>query len=273
MNPKISIITVNYNDKAGLQKTIKSVAEQSFKDFEFFVMDGGSTDGSKELLEENAALFTRWLSEPDRGIYHAMNKGIKMAKGEYLLFLNSGDSLYHSEVLAQVDQEITGEHGIYYGDIIYDEISKQTVRTFPDRLTFGFFYEHNLSHQASFIKRTLFDEFFYYNESFKIVSDWEFFIYAICKKDVPYQHINNILTNYDATGLSSNVDNHVMMRKEREVTLEKYFAAFKDDYIFFPELQQKRMKQFLILKQNKVAWRVLKMAMSAIQFFLPKQKG
>ncbi|MBC8985442.1 glycosyltransferase [Pedobacter sp. N36a] len=273
MNPKISIITVNYNDKAGLQKTIKSVADQSYKDFEFFVIDGDSTDGSKKLLEENVALFTHWLSEPDRGIYHAMNKGIKMATGEYLLFLNSGDSLYNADVLKTVNHEINGAHDIYYGDIIYDEISKQTVRTFPDRLTFGFFYEHNLSHQASFIRRTLFDEFFYYNESFKIVSDWEFFIYAICKKDVPYQHINSILTNYDATGLSSNVDNHVGMRKERAATLDKYFPAFKDDYILYPELQQKRTKQFLFLKQNKVAWRVLKTCMSTIQFFLPKQKG
>lgn len=271
-NYKISIITVNYNDKTGLEKTIKSVTNQSFKDFEFIVIDGDSTDGSKELLKENPTIFTAWLSEPDKGIYHAMNKGIRIASGSYLLFLNSGDYLHNDEVLEKVNQEIGGEYAIYYGDIIYDEITRQTKRTFPKRLTFGFFYEQNLSHQASFIKNDLFEQFFYYNEDYKIVSDWEFFIYTICKENVSYKHLDFVVTNYDATGISSNTNNHKMMNEEREATLEKYFPAFKADAALLPELQQKRVKQFLFIKKNRVAWRIIKTCLSIIQFFLPKQK-
>ncbi|TCC97938.1 glycosyltransferase [Pedobacter hiemivivus] len=271
-NYKISIITVNYNDKTGLEKTIKSVTNQSFKDFEFIVIDGNSTDGSKELLKENAALFTYWSGEPDKGIYHAMNKGIRIATGNYLLFLNSGDCLYNDEVLEKVNQEIDGKYAIYYGDIIYDEITRQTKRTFPEHLTFGFFYEQNLSHQASFIKKSLFEQFFYYNEDYKIVSDWEFFAYTICKENVPYKHLNFVVTNYDATGISSNTDNHKMMYKEREATLEKYFPVFIEDAPLLLELQQKKMKQFLFIKQYPIAYKVLKACINTILLFLPKFK-
>ena len=96
---KLSIITVNLNNCDGLQKTIDSVVSQTFKDFEWIVIDGGSTDGSKELIEQYADHFTYWVSEPDKGIYNAMNKGIRVAKGDYLQFLNSGDYLYDRTTL------------------------------------------------------------------------------------------------------------------------------------------------------------------------------
>ncbi len=91
---KLSIITVNLNNKDGLQKTIDSVISQTFKDFEWIVIDGGSTDGSKELIEKYSDYISYWVSEPDKGIYNAMNKGIKVAKGDYLEFLNSGDIFF-----------------------------------------------------------------------------------------------------------------------------------------------------------------------------------
>lgn len=271
-NYKISIITVNYNDKSGLKKTIDSVINQSFKDFEFIVIDGGSTDGSKELLKENSALITYWSSEPDSGIYHAMNKGVRIATGNYLLFLNSGDCLYNNDVLEKANLEIDNKYAIYYADIIYDEIVRQTKRSFPEYLTFGFFYEKNLSHQATFIQRNLFEQLFYYNEDYKIASDWELFIYAICKENVSYKHLNFVLTNYDATGISSDTNNHKLMYQEREATLKKYFPAFIRDAALLPELQQKRVKQFLFIKKHKTAWRIIKICMSIIQFFLPRQK-
>jgi glycosyltransferase involved in cell wall biosynthesis len=94
----LSIITINYNNLSGLEKTIQSVLNQTLKNFEFIIIDGGSTDGSKEYNQEKNEFIDCWVSESDNGIYHAMNKGIKMAKGEYCLFLNSGDYLVDSEV-------------------------------------------------------------------------------------------------------------------------------------------------------------------------------
>ena len=97
--PKLSIITVNLNNREGLRKTAESVVSQTYKDYEWIVIDGGSTDGSKELIEQYAEHISYWVSEPDKGIYNAMNKGIRQAHGEYFLFLNSGDSLCDDDIV------------------------------------------------------------------------------------------------------------------------------------------------------------------------------
>ena len=102
---KLSIITINFNNKDGLKRTIESVISQKFQEFEWIIIDGGSSDGSKLLIEEvarnNKKLVSYWCSEPDGGIYPAMNKGIDKAKGEYILFLNSGDTLHNKNVLQE----------------------------------------------------------------------------------------------------------------------------------------------------------------------------
>lgn len=99
---KLSIITVKLNNRDGLKRTIDSVVSQTFTDYEWIVIDGGSTDGSRELIEQYQDHFAYWCSEPDKGIYNAMNKGIAHAKGEWLQFLNSGDVLYSNNTLASV---------------------------------------------------------------------------------------------------------------------------------------------------------------------------
>jgi glycosyltransferase involved in cell wall biosynthesis len=268
MPPKISIITVNYNDKAGLERTIASVSKQTWRDFEFIIIDGDSTDGSKEVIQSSIASVTHFVSEPDSGIYEAMNKGIALAKGEYLLFLNSGDSLVEETTLLQAETYLSGSHAIYYGDVIYQEIDKQKKRVMPDELTFLFFLEHSLSHQATFIQRSLFQTVFLYNEANRIVSDWEFFIYAICKQNVLTQHIPLFIAIYDTTGISSNKDNYALMDEERRQTLVKYFPAFIEDYHSITALGSKRTKQFLFIGKHKIAWKILKGVMSLILFFI-----
>lgn len=268
MSTKISIITVNYNDKAGLEKTIASVITQTWKGFEFIIIDGDSNDGSKEVIQAHSASFTHFVSEPDSGIYHAMNKGIELAKGEYLLFLNSGDILVDEHTLQKTEKYLDGKNAIYYGDVIYQEIAKQKKRVMPDKLTFLFFLEHSLSHQATFIQRDLFKTIFLYNEAHKIVSDWEFFIYAICKENVSNQHIPLFITIYDTTGISSVKENYALMDEERKQTLTKYFPAFVDDYQSITALGSKRTKQFLLIGKHKVAWKMLKGFMSIILLFV-----
>lgn len=271
MNPILSIITINYNNLKGLKQTMDSVfTQQSREQFEYIVIDGNSTDGSSDLIQENSNKIDKWLSEPDKGIYNAMNKGIKMSKGTYLLFLNSGDCLYEKTTIQTIIKEFSEDLDIYYGDIIYDEGFKKEHRTFPDKLTFKFFYNHNISHQASFIKKDLFDSIFYYNENFKIVSDWEFFTYAICKKEASYKHLPIIVTVYEATGLSSNTDNHPAMYAEREASLNKLFPEFIADYNYLKELEFKKLQQFMHIKKHKVAYAFLKAFMKVILLFLPK---
>ena len=105
---KLSIITINFNNRNGLEKTIESVTSQTCKDFEWIIIDGGSTDGSRELVEKKQKYITYWCSEPDSGIYNAMNKGIKKAKGDYCFFLNSGDRLHDKDVMMNVLGELDG---------------------------------------------------------------------------------------------------------------------------------------------------------------------
>jgi glycosyltransferase involved in cell wall biosynthesis len=268
--PKFSIITINYNDKSGLEKTLNSVFSQTAQNFEYIVIDGNSTDGSKSLLELNASKFTYWCSEPDQGIYNAMNKGIRKASGRYLLFLNSGDWLHDSQIMSKIDELIDEKQEIYYADIRYHENGVHKTVTFPDQLPFSFFYSQNISHQASFIQKELFNKIFYYNEEFKIVSDWEFFTCAICKENVSYKHLDLVTTDYDGSGISSIPANHLIQQQERKKSLVKHFPAFTEDYQLVPELKVKKVELFFKIKSHPLAWKFLKPYLKLISLFLPK---
>ena len=130
---KLSIITINYNNFEGLNRTLKSVINQNLKNFEYIVIDGGSTDGSKELIEKYADKISYWVSEPDRGIYHAMNKGIVKASGEYLLFMNSGDLFYNNFILNEVIDDIS-KYDLIYFDILIRDGNKEYPKVSPKNL-------------------------------------------------------------------------------------------------------------------------------------------
>jgi glycosyltransferase involved in cell wall biosynthesis len=269
---KISIITINYNDKNGLEKTIESVISQSSKDFEYIIIDGNSTDGSKELIEKNNASVEYWVSEPDSGIYNAMNKGIRAAKGEYLLFLNSGDYLCDNNTIQNVVDSIDEDKDLYYGDAVFMRGGKDEVVTFPDKLSFYFFTHNSLCHQASFIKRTLFEEVFYYNENLSIISDWEFMVYCICIKNISYKHIDITVAYYDYDGISSRPNSKSIISLETEIVMNKYFSAFLSDYKYITAIKERRVKDVIYIKQFPIAWKVLKKCIKAVLLVLPKQK-
>lgn len=149
---KLSIITINYNNKSGLEQTIKSVVNQNAeKHTEYIIIDGGSNDGSLDVIDENKEHFSYWCSEKDNGIYHAMNKGVAHATGEYLLFLNSGDFL-EPEVIATVLNELTGTD-IIYGDIIFQTTNgeRQTM-VYPDTLSTEYMFFKAIGHPATFFR-------------------------------------------------------------------------------------------------------------------------
>lgn len=133
---RLSIITINYNNIVGLESTVNSVLNQTSKDFEYIVIDGNSSDGSADYLNKEEGNFSYWVSEPDTGIYNAMNKGLKRANGEYLLFLNSGDTLVHEDVLKQVIQSFNSNFDIYYGNLNFDYDGVKRLRTYPDKFEF-----------------------------------------------------------------------------------------------------------------------------------------
>jgi glycosyltransferase involved in cell wall biosynthesis len=168
---KLSIITVNLNNAKGLLKTIKSVYTQTYEEFEYILIDGGSEDGSINMIEKYTDKITYFTSESDNGIYEAMNKGVKKAKGEYCLFLNSGDWLVNDSVLEEAFCVFPDNIDIVYGNINVDGL----VKKYPGYLSFNYFLFDSLPHPASFIKKSLFNQYGGYDEGLGIVSDWKFF--------------------------------------------------------------------------------------------------
>lgn len=270
---KIGIITINYNNAEGLKKTIESVLSQDNPDFEYIVIDGNSSDGSQEILNAYKDKITYSLSEKDSGIYNAMNKGIRAAKADYLLFLNSGDTLLEKATLSKVEKIIDSDCGIYYGNQIFlsNRSNKMEEWVFPDTLTFGFFIDNSLPHQATFIKRSLFDSIGLYNENLKIASDWEFFMVAICLENVKYKHIGMVVSEYDFTGISSNPNSYDLVQSEKKRVYDKYFRLSAEDFDLMSEMKLKRVKNLLYIKKHKTAWKLLKGFSNVLLAFLPTQ--
>ena len=259
---KLSIITINYNNAEGLRKTLASVASQTFRDFEHIIVDGGSTDDSVEIIREYTSANgaqgggcqtgqksqtgrtkecpqIRWTSEKDNGIYNAMNKGIKMASGEYLLFLNSGDYLVDPDTLKNVFVEAK-DVDIIYGDRInvYEDGSQKEVNYFPDKITGSFMYQSMISHQASFIKSDLFVKYGLYREDLKYASDWEFFLKTFLLYNCTYQHIHQYVVYFDCLGISSVADNNKEMWEERKRVFDETLPAFAEDYMLMEHYQE-----------------------------------
>lgn len=212
---KLSIITVNYNDAQGLERTIKSVISQSYRDFEFIVIDGGSSDGSQDIIQKYERHIDYWVSEPDGGIYQGMNKGLRQAKGDYVNFMNSGDRFHSADVLEHIfaldtDADIiTGTHvGSPHPNVGKDGISLYTLCTGA------------VDHQASFIRRNVALRH-PYDEKYKIVSDWKFFIEALVIDNCSFFYTDTIVVDVDMTGISNtSLD---LNRREREAVLKELF--------------------------------------------------
>jgi glycosyltransferase involved in cell wall biosynthesis len=268
--PKISIITVNYNNADGLQRTMSSVAGQSLTNFEYIVIDGNSNDGSINILKDNSSLLSNWVSESDTGVYQAMNKGIKMATGDYLLFLNSGDTFRTTTTLEEVHNKMSHSLDIYYGDLMFTANNKEFLQEYPKELSFDYFLERSLPHPGSFIKKELFERIFYYTESFKIAADWEFFVCAICKEGVSYQHLELVISNFDLLGMSNEPKNKVLIEEERLIALQKHFPSVYEDALAQFEQQKK-----VTSPNTKVGKRIGMKTLKKLAKFLPlaRKKG
>jgi len=230
---KLSIITINLNNRNGLQKTINSVVAQSFRDFEWIVIDGGSTDGSRELIEQNAKRFVYWVSEPDKGIYNAMNKGMARATGDYLLFMNSGDWLCNETSLERCfAHEFNAD--VMYGDCFLHFSNHDVACRYPSPLTFEFLYNNCLSHSSSFIRREMLVEEGY-DENMRVASDYEFWL-KLVSSNGSFCHLDEFVSVYDASGISST--NHELLKVERERLLAKYIPQMvQADYARLKDMQ------------------------------------
>ena len=229
---RLSIITITYNNLVGLRKTADSVLEQTVSDFEWIIIDGASTDGTKEYLAAMAAKLQitncklQIISEPDRGIYNAMNKGIRLAQGEYIQILNAGDCLAATNVTERMLNALTEQTAkvgqpidILYGNMLkVDGKGKLIGKSGYTEYSLRQFYSSTLNHDCAYIRRALFDEYGLYDESLRIVSDWKWYLQAILGKVRPvYADID--VTIFDGGGISET--NLTLRNQERRRVLEE----------------------------------------------------
>ncbi|KQS94327.1 glycosyltransferase family 2 protein [Chryseobacterium sp. Leaf394] len=270
----LSIITINYNNQNGLAKTLHSVATQSCRDFEYIVIDGNSGDDSKKIIEHNSEIVQKWISEPDTGVYNAMNKGIKMASGDYLLFLNSGDILADNEVIAKVFPFIDNVSDIISGNLIYslNGIPK-TLFTPPESVDLTYFLHSFLPHPSSFIRRNLFETAGLYSENLKIISDWEFFLKAIVIYQAKYRHINITVSDFDNSGISSSDGNKLLMQEEKESVYNEYFPHLRNELKLLHFASSRRMLQIENIHSNHpFLWKLLKICVNFLNLFASKKE-
>ena len=249
---RYSIITINYNNREGLELTIKSVINQTSKDFEYIVIDGGSTDGSVDIIKQNADHINYWVSEKDKGVYNAMNKGIAQAKGDYLVFMNSGDCFHTPDVLSSVAD--------YQEEIICGKVLKGNS-TIPSghhkpTITLVDLMRGSLPHQAMFIKRELMQKH-PYDENYKILSDWKFCIQALVFDNCTFRNSDIIIADYDISGISTNSNG--LLAKEREIILKELFPQrIIEDYERLTPVDDELLDQSLLLTQTVSARRLVK---------------
>lgn len=198
---KTSIITINYNNRDGLEKTLRSVSVQKDRDFQYIVVDGGSTDGSLDLIKSNSDIIDKWISEKDRGIYHAMNKGVDRADGEYCLFLNSGDILHSDDTMKRAQEALDGS------DIVFGQVvnirpdGKRQLYVPSEEMTLMLIIQTGIHHAGSFIKTSLMKKF-PYDEKLKICSDRKFFVQALVIDNCSYRNLDFPVCDFELGGIS-----------------------------------------------------------------------
>ena len=215
-----SIITVSLNAENLINDTIKSVLNQTFDDYEIIVKDGLSTDNTIKNIPKDRRI--RIIEKKDTGIYQAMNQGIKEAKGEYLLFLNCGDTLFDNSVLEKVSQIIGDDRkSIFYGNFKKENIIYKS----PKKVRKILFYDSTLCHQVAFFPRYVFDKVGMYDETLKITSDSKYFLDCKIQK-IPYRHMDLIVCVYLEGGVSETEYGIELAKEEKKECVKTRFNFF-----------------------------------------------
>jgi glycosyltransferase involved in cell wall biosynthesis len=220
--PLLSVITVVFNNVEHIERTVLSVVNQTYSEIQYIVIDGVSTDGTLEILQRFNNNIDVLVSEPDKGIYDAMNKGLKIAKGEYVLFMNSGDEFYENNTVKQVF-ESTPNADIYYGEteMLDENLVNQGRRRHQTPLQLNiesFKYGMSVSHQAIFIKKIIVKS---YDQKFKLSADIDWILDAIVRAD-KIVNTQIVTTKYLMGGLSKK--KHLQSLKERYQIFKKYYG-------------------------------------------------
>lgn len=216
--PQISVITVCFNAADSIERTIDSVVNQSCHNIEYIIVDGGSSDGTQNVIKKYKDCIDFWISEPDKGIYDAMNKGIRFASGKWILFLNSGDVFYDNSVLKNVSGVLKKQNTVYYGDVILT----------PQNIRFGGKYNKwkistgNICHQSIFYPRVAFQKYMFITK-YRLYADWVLNVMFMGDDAIHFKHIPVVVALYDTNGTSSSGDDAFLYR-DRFAIVRKYLG-------------------------------------------------
>ena len=269
---KLSIITINKNNAEGLRMTMESVFAQTYRDFEYIVIDGASMDGSVDVIREYESIrhssihpFTlTWLSEPDTGIYNAMNKGLKMAHGEYSLMLNSGDYLVDEHVIERIIPELD-ETDIIQGNVVKVRDRKELVERGIGKSDISFIdvMKNHFLHQASFCRMDLFDKYGYFDESYRINGDTVFYAKCLGFGNATFKYINQNIAYFDTTGISADPDGKwKALRAEEDKRYEQMFSQRMWDMLYNDE---KKINLYNKLHAHKWSWGITMIVVRLVQ--------
>ncbi len=227
---KLTIITINFNHKDGLLRTIESIVNQTFTNYEWIVVDGGSTDGSKELIEQYQDHISWWCSELDKGVYNAMNKGIAHATGEYLNFMNSGDIFATPTILEEIFSQ-THDADVLYGIMVRGSFDGpwNNMAMLKSHINWWDFWDCTFNHQATFIKNDIYQKYGGYDESYYVLADWRHFAQLICVEHCSYEYIPKKIAIYEGGGISD--DYSVQNRMEQDRIRKTIYPALQDSDI------------------------------------------
>ncbi len=224
--PLVSIITVVFNEKKSLKKTINSVISQTYKNIEYIVIDGGSTDGTIDVLRHHENQIDTWISEPDDGVYDAMNKGLKIASGQWVNFLNAEDTFFSNDTLSDIFSNINNsKFKLIYGDWI--NVNNKGLNFYAKSLAYLNYehlrYQFQLNHQSLFVKNNKIPNF---DLTYKIKADYQWVIDIVQElRDEDILYIPKALVNYDCEGLSST--NLLSNLKEYIYLTKRNFGSFQ----------------------------------------------
>lgn len=248
----LSVITINRNNATGLEKTLCSVASQTFKEFEYIVVDGASSDRSVEVIKAHESDFAhlRWVSEPDKGIYNAMNKGLRMATGDYVQILNSGDELASDDVVERMLKALDEKSNpnILYGNMIkaFADGSRVRDRGFDGEApTMYNFIRGTLNHDPVYINKSLFDKFGYYREDLPITADWRWYVEAIPFGGVIPEYVDIDVTIFDMNGISETQIERREKERDQELRHILPIGVYQDYQTYYSSIEQiRRLRRY-----------------------------
>lgn len=222
---KLTIVTICYNEPR-VEETCKSVVEQTWQDFEWVVIDGGSNEKTLKVFEKYKTRIDKFISESDNGIYNAYNKGLSLASGKYISFMNAGDSFYHREIL-KIFNCLTESNcaDVYYGncELALNNVNETVISNYPKTITSNFFITHNICTQGMFIMKALFDIFGGFNEKYKICADYLKWL-QFKKNNVTFEYLPLIVARYDLNGVSSKKETRKITNKEKSEIKDMFFS-------------------------------------------------